>query len=317
MTPEEIAAYIGQNTKPGEARMDAGSTATLARQLEHVESTVYQTKYPAFKARMLIPLDTSIPSGAETVTYQMWDSFAMAKVVANAADDLPLVDVMAKEFSARVKSLGVSFTYSVQDLRAIALSGQPIDTMRAIAARRAIEAGMDEVAAFGLPEASMPGFLNHPNVPLIAPTTGNWASATAEQIFADLNKLVSSMVTATRGIHMPDTMLLDTASFELLASKPVGSDFSKTILRVFLDSNVHIRNIDSWYQLDKANVAGTGPRAMVYARTPEVVQLRIPQGFEQFPPQARNLAFVIPCHSRIGGVAVRFPMAMAYMDGIG
>lgn len=313
MTPEQIADYIASNEG---SRLDAVQTATLSRQLEYIKAQLYNVRYPDFQARTFIPVSTEVPSGAETITYRQWDQYGMAKVVANAADDIPLVDVIAREFTTKVKSLADGYTFSIQDLRAMAMSGQPIDTMKARAARRAMEAAMDEVAAFGLPEGGMLGFVNHPNVPIIAPDTGSWASATAAQIFADLNKLVNSIVTATRGIHKPDTLLLDLDSFNLLASTPVGSDFSKTLLRVFLDSNPYIRNVDSWSRLDTADVAGTGPRVVAYLRDPEVLQLEIPQDFEQFPPQARNLAFVVPCHARIGGTVIRYPLAIAYMDGV-
>src|SRR5690606_18591184 len=133
---------------------------------------------------------------------------------------------------------------SVQDLRAAAQSGQPLDTQRATAARRAVEAAIDEVAAFGLPEAGMPGFLNNPNVPIVAPDTGGWAAAIAadhvvgsKAVLADLAKLVQAIITATKNVHRPDTLLLDTASFALLAQTPTGDNLEKTILRVFLDTN--------------------------------------------------------------------------------
>ena len=54
---------------------------------------------------------------------------------------------------------------------------------------------------------------------------------------------------------------------------------------------------------------------VAYQRDPMVLQLEIPQEFEQFPPQARGLSFVVPCHARIGGVHMHYPLAVAYMDG--
>lgn len=320
MTPEQIAAYIGAHMGQ---RLDARETAILARQLEYVKTRTYDIKYPAFGARRFLPVSNEVPNGAESITYRQWDQYGMAKVVANAADDLPLVDVVAREFTSRIKSLGDAYQYSIQDLRAAAQSGQPLDVMRAGAARRAIESAIDEVAAFGLPEAGMAGFLNNTNVPIVAPDTGGWAAAIAadaivgpREVLADLNKLVNSIITATKNVHQPDTLLLDTASFALLASTPVGDNAERTILRVFLETNPYIRNVDQWHKLDTADTAGTGPRIVAYARNPEVMELEIPQEFEQFPPQARNLAFLVPCHARIGGVVIRYPLAIAYMDGV-
>lgn len=313
MNPDEIATYIGRHLN---VRLDARETAILSRQLEYVKSRTYDVKYPAMAARRFIPVSTETPNGADSITYSQWDQYGMAKVVANAADDLPLVDVVAQEFTSPVKSLGDAYTYSIQDLRRVAQSGQPLDAMRAQAARRAIESAIDEIAAFGLPEARLPGLLNHANIPIVAPDTGTWATATAEEILADLNKLVNSIVTSTKNVHQPDTLLLDTASFALLASMPTGADLQRTVLRVFLETNPYIRNVDQWHKLDTADAAGTGPRIVAYQRSPEVMELEIPQEFEQFPPQARNLAFVIPCHARIGGTVVRYPLAIAFMDGV-
>jgi hypothetical protein len=55
---------------------------------------------------------------------------------------------------------------------------------------------------------------------------------------------------------------------------------------------------------------------IVYDRNPEVVKLVIPQEFEIQPPQPRNLAFVVPCFARYGGVSWRYPVAACYATGI-
>jgi hypothetical protein len=54
---------------------------------------------------------------------------------------------------------------------------------------------------------------------------------------------------------------------------------------------------------------------VAYLRNPEVLELEIPQDFEQFAPERRNLEFIVNCHARCGGVLVYQPLAMAYMDG--
>src|SRR5690606_25509397 len=110
MDPQEIAAYIGRHLN---VRLDARETAILARQLEHVKARTYDVKYPAMMARRYIPVTNETPNGANSVTYRQWDQYGMAKVVANHADDLPMVDVVAREFTTPVKSLGDAYQYSV------------------------------------------------------------------------------------------------------------------------------------------------------------------------------------------------------------
>jgi len=298
-------------------KLDSGATANLARQLEYIETTAYETKYPGLKGRSFVPVDTSVPAGAQTVTYRMWDWFGMAKVVANYADDIPMVDALAREYTSRIKTLAAGFQYSIEDIQAGLLSGASLDTQRAKVARQVIEAGIDQICALGIPEAGMPGLLNHPNIPMVLPDTGDWLNParTPAQILADLRKLCAAPVIATKQVQAPDTLILPVPVFEFLAGTPVGESLDRTILSVFLTTNPHIKNIDAWYKLDTASLTG-GARAIAYLRSNEVLDMVISQDFTQLPPQPVNLAFKVPCMAKMGGVRVRYPLAMAYMDGI-
>jgi len=297
-------------------REDANETLFFARQLEYVYSQTYDVKYPEFKARLFIPLDSSVPTGAESYTYRMFDEIAMAKMIANYADDLPDVTAFGTEFTGKCKSMGNAYSYSIQDIRRAQMAGMPLETTLARVARRGHEAFLDQIAAFGHAATGLVGFLNNPNITPVSVITGNWASANADQIIADLDKLVNSIVTNTNGIHVPDTLLLPIAQFLRLNNLQRSAASDKTVLQWYLENNPFIKNIDHWYLLDLADAQGDGPRAVCYQRSPDVLQLVVPQEFEQFPPQAKNLAFSVPCHSRCGGVKMVYPLAVAYMDGI-
>jgi hypothetical protein len=315
---EEFHAWLSQEMWRRNIHMDAGETAALARQLEHIYAQTYDIRYAELKARRFIPIDTSVDSGAEFYTYRQWNMFGMAQIIANYADDLPRVDALAKEFPAPIKSLGASYGFSIQDMRRAAMSNSQLENRRAKAARRAHEQAVDAIGALGNADAGLGGFLNNANVPIISPDNAPWSAATSLQIVADLNKLVNSIVTATLETFVPDTVLLDNASFQIINTQPMSStgDSDKTILRWFLENNPYITNIDQWNKLNTAGVAAA-TRLVAYQRSEEVLALVIPQEFEQFPPQAKNLEFVVPTHSRIGGVRVQYPLAIAYMDGTG
>ncbi len=300
-------------------RIDAGETAALARQLEFIYAQTYDVKYAELKARRFIPIDTSVDAGAEFFTYRQWDMFGMAKLIANYADDLPRVDALAKEFVAPIKSLGASYGFSIQDMRRAAMSGSQLDARRARAARRAHEQSFDEIMAFGNADAGLVGFTNNGNVPIVGPVTGTWvgSAATPLQMIEDLNTLVNSIIIATLETFVPNTLLLSNVSFQRINSTPMSStgDADKTVLRFFLDNNPYITDIDQWNKLNAAGAGGVS-RAIAYMRSEEVLAGVEPQPFEQFPPQARNLEFVIPTHSRIGGVRMQYPLAVAYMDDL-
>lgn len=306
-------------TRSDGARLDAGETATIARQLLYVKARTYDVKYPMFKARDFIPVSHDIPSGAETWSYFQWDMYGMAKIIANYATDFPRADVVKKEFTQAIKSLGSSYAYTVQDMRRIAFMGQAgggqIDTKRAGAARRTIEAAIDDIAAVGNADAGFSGLVNNANVPILAAPVGTWATATALEIIGDLNALVQKVITQSNEVEQPDTLLLPTAEFGIITATPYSAFGDRTIATWFLNNTPYIRNADQWIKLNLANAGGTGGRLLAYRRDPEVLTLEIPQEFEQFQAQVEGMTYQVPCHARIGGVAIYYPLAMCYMDG--
>jgi hypothetical protein len=295
-------------------RLDANETAHLQRQLEFIKTQTYDIQFGLLKSRQFIPVDNSADPGAESITYRQWSEVEMAKVIANMADDLPLVDVNVAEFTAPVKSLGSAYQWSVQDLRRAAMAGSQLDSRRSRACRMSIERAIDNVGAFGVAGTAATGMLNNANVPVtVLPNPGAWTGLTPANIIANLNAMAQAIVTSTLEVFTPDTILLDTVSFGHIAQTPIAVDNQTTILRSFLANNPYIRNIDQWTLLNTAGAGGIH-RSVTYFRDPLVLQFNIPQEFEQFPPQARNLSFVVPCHARVGGVEIHYPLAMSYSD---
>lgn len=314
VSPEDLAHYDELFFKAKVSRKDANETMLLARQLEYVKAQVYEKKYPAFKAISLLPLASGTPAAAEVIRYKIWDATGSAKLLDHYGTDLPSVSAFARDATSPVRGFGNSYGYSIQDIRAAAFAGVALDARLAMAARRAHEYLLDQLVAFGLPSVGMPGFVNHPSVALVTPATGTWSSATGEQMVADLNKLASAVVNGSKGVHAPDTIGLPTRLFEIAASKLMGSNYDRTALKVFLDQNPHVKNIESWIHLETAGASG-GNRIIAYERSSEVAEVEVPQPFEQFPVQADGLMFNIPCHSRSGGCVVHTPLGISYMDG--
>lgn len=313
-----LVAAVQDTTPAGMRRMDAAETQALLHQLRHVRSQTYDVKYPALRARTFIPADGSVNTGAETVTYRQYDVFGAAKIISNYADDLPRVDYLKREFTGSIKSLGDSYGYSIQDLRRAAMFGDSLDQRKSAQARRAIEVQIDQIAAFGVAKANLIGFTNNSTTPTVTlPNLGAWSALTPQQILENMNFLATSVRTLTKQVHTPDTQLYDSATFELISTTYIDTTNDKTIKTSFLDNNPYIRNLDQWNQLDLADTAGTGPRIVTYERTPENLQLVIPQEFEIFPAEKRNLEWVFNCHARIGGVEWHYPLSANYAEGHG
>lgn len=307
---------------------DAKFTAALSQQLEHVRSKVYDIKYPELKARMFIPVDNSVNPGAETVAYYQWDAYGMADIIANYATDLPMVSALAEKFTSPVEGLGQAYDYSIQDLRRSAMSGMPLEMKKAAAARRGVELRIDDIACTGNAKAKLPGFINNANVSVLAATSdgtsAKWLAAdraavtdkAPADIRADIAVAIQTIIDNTKGVFRPNTMLLPEKQFSHLELAQNSAASDKTVLD-FIRANMRdLQMIEPWYKLSTADAAGTGPRMVIYKRDPEVLELVIPQEFEQFPAQVKNLTFMVPCHARIGGVVVYQPLAIVFTDGL-
>jgi hypothetical protein len=313
--PKYIVDAVERAKAQGFLKLDAIQTMAFARQLEVIETETYDIEHPELRARDFIPEDNSVPAGARTFTYRQWNRVTWAKLVSNYANDFPRVQSFGKEFTHKAETFGNSYGYSIQDLREAALLGLSLDTMGSQVAREGHEISLDNLAAFGIPQAGLSGFLNHPNVTTVTLTTGTWSTATTDQILEDLRMFAQSIVTRTLQTRQPNKILLDPASYGIL-QRPVGADYGDTIMSVFLRNNPYIKSIDPWVKLDTAAPDG-GPLAVCYDMSPRTLKLKILMEFTQHPPQQENLDFKVLCESRYGGVVVYNPLAISYAHNHG
>jgi hypothetical protein len=314
------------------ARIDANEVAFTVRGLEFVFQETYDVEYPELKAKSLLPLNTRVPTGANTYTYFQWDRTGECKFITNYANDFSQAEVQLKEFTGKVAALGNGFSYSVQDLRAAQSVqfgvGAPLDSLRAQAARDVHEQKVDDVAAYGNAARGLNGFINHPDIPTITVSAGGgaWSTALATVseannliIIADLNKLCNSIEQSTLGLYKPDTLILPLSVKPRLTSPMTPGTFNAgSLLGQWLKQQEMIKNVEFWSKLDAAQSAGAlaagSAWAMAYYRSNKVVELVIPQPFEMFEPERDGMTFKVACHSRIGGVTIRYPLALAKMN---
>jgi len=300
--------------------MDAVETTFFLRQLEYVQAQTYDVQRPPNMVRNFLPVKNDIPSHVQTYRYRQWDKAGMAKIVASWAHDFPRVDVSAKEFESHFKNIGDSYGFNIDEIRAARAEGTGLEQRKAQAARDVMEQKQDELFAMGSTIHGLLGLLNQPNatiytVPNGASASPLWANKTAPEILKDLHGIVTSITSATKNIHPPDTIILPQRRFDVLVTTIMSSTDSRSVLEVFLKMNPYVKNVVPWWKLEGAGSGGTD-RMVAYQRNPNVLQALVAQEFEQFPPQEEGLDYVVPCRSKIGGVVVYYPLAIAYGDGI-
>jgi hypothetical protein len=308
----------------GFIHLDSNEAIFFERELDYVKAQTYDRRFPEFKAvNGLIPISTEAGEGAETITYQSYDEVGVAKIIANYASDLPVIDIKGKEVTNKVKGIGASYGYSKQDIRAARMAGKPLEARKAAAVRRADSRKVDDVAWIGDEEYGLVGLLNHPNVTkgTVAEVSSEteWSEKTPLEIYADMAAMISDTSTLTNGVERPNTLLMDTPYYEIVASTKLADGTDTTILEFFKKNYPEV-TVDWVAQFGSyvGRVDGISGDFMVsYYRDPSHLTLEIPLPFTQHPPEEVNLSYKVNCESRCGGTIVYYPLSVLIRGGIG
>lgn len=298
--------------------LDDKYAAFLEQELQAVEAKMYEVQYPDLRARKFLPLKLDVSPGCETFAYWVWDVFGEAVWASNYQSGIPSVAVRGEKIIGKTEGMLAGYHYSTQDLRAAAEAGRPLDTVLAKAAMGAIERKIDRVAVLGDTARGFLGFGKHPN-PTLLSATADWSNAatSVDVIFADMMRLAKRMRADTNEIFSPDMMLIPTPAYDAIATRLLNTanPSGDTILSAFLKTNPWVKTVESWPLLGTASAAGAG-RAICYKKSDEIVALCVPMEPLQHEPEKDGLNYKVPVEARFGGVVVRQPKAIVYMDGV-
>lgn len=302
-------------------RFDANETLYVARELESVEATLYEWEEKELKYRALIPVSNEDSPGAESITYRMITQIGMAKIIANYSDDIPRSDAITKEYTQSVKTIATSFGYNTQEVRAAALANKPLDRIKADSARRAVREKENAICWTGDSSHGIVGFLNNPNIPILAAGAGvggtTWALKTPDEIINDVSLMVSEEREQSSGLHSGDTLALPIPQHTRITTIPRSANSDTTIANFILNNKAFgIKQIEWLTELTTAFTGDTEDGAVLYEKNPRIITNRIPLEMVTHPVQEQGLEFIVPVEARAGGVVVRYPLACLFFTGI-
>jgi len=301
-------------------RQDANETAQFARSLEYVFKTLIETRYIDLKADVLFPVNREVPPGAESYVSRIYD-YAGSAIIGNMlADDLPTVEMVAAEQVNRIVPIINGYAYTVLDAFKAALSGMNPSILKPKIAKRTMMNKVEQICAFGDTAYGVRGALNNASVDLmtVGELNGNWLdTATGAQVLSDLHLIGNNVAVNTNGIWAADTMVFPINLWAKVTTMPFSTTVGTPVLKLFLESNPYIKNVEVWPMLNLADAQGDGGRVLAYKRDEEVIRQIVAQDFTQLPPQYRNFKIAVPCYMLHGGIDILQPAAMTYADGMG
>lgn len=311
---------ISPNFRIDGKRLDAAQTVNLRRALEHVRAKTYDKHYPDLKGRLFVPTDNEVPTGAESTVYDSYEELGEAEITSSYADDAPLVDVRADSTTLRIRGMQTKYMFTLQDIRAAAMSGSQLPARKALAARKVIEQKHNKIILLGDSRWNLAGLFTLSGtctytVPAGAKGSKNWDQKTSLEILADLFGMENAIATATEDAEHADTLILPLSRRNLIRQKPMGDGLLGTVEQFFLANSDTIKNIESSTELE-SNSGWTGKRMTAYRKDPDYISYCEPQPFEQLLPETSGMRTTTVCHSRTGGVQVFYEKAICYGDEI-
>jgi len=327
LTSNIPASLVGIDQMHFDSAEDA--SVFFARELDYVKSQSYDVVYPKLTALNIFPVSSEVDPGAVTITYYSYDKVGLAKIISNYATDLPRADVKGKPTTAIIKSIGASYGYSIQEMRASRMAGKSLDARKAEAARYQIDLLNNKIAWNGDAETGLRGILSKENdIPIYVPAAGaskstKWADKDADEILADLTGMLRTMSEATKGVETPDTLAIPESVYITLQNKRIEGT-ATTLLKYIQENIPDISSIERCPELE-ATSTDTNPYAaatdgqavaLMYKNDPRKFTIENPLPFMQYPVQTQGLEMVVPCEARTAGAVIYYPMSLLIVTGI-
>lgn len=299
----------------------------MINQASYIEAEVYRTQYPDIIYPQLVPIDESAPDWIKSITYFSIDSTGKAEWFHHEATDMRLADVNRSKFEVSVEMAAIGYRYTLEEIGQAMQLGFALTAERGIAAGRAYDEFCESVAFIGDARKNYTGLINNAlvsstTVPVGVSTTTPWSTKTGDEIIKDINLGLTGIYTTSKTVEMADTVLLPVDQFNLIATTRLSSQVTMSVLEWIQRYNVYTQQtgrpitIRAVRQLKDGGGAGVD-RMVIYRRDPGVVKMHIPMRHRFLPVwQTGPMIFDVPGIFRLGGVEVRRPVAVRYLNGI-
>lgn len=313
----------------GQLHFDSAEAASVffARELDYIKAKSYDKIYPEFTALNHFPITHEVPEGAETTTYYSYEKTGMAAIISNYATDLPRADVKGEPTTAYIKSLGDSYGYSIQEMRASRMAGKSLDTRKAESAKYQIERAMNTLAWAGNKEHKLMGILSADNnIPYYTLSTveiegqqyTNFKHKSAQQILDDINGMFGYQAGITMDVERADTLALPSDVYIDISTRQIPNT-GFTVKKFLLENAPYLKDIISAPELSGKNTETNPLRTnvmLLFTNDPEKFSMEIPMDFYQYPLQPENLEVKIPCEARAAGIILYYPLSALIAMGV-
>ncbi|ABX15511.1 DUF2184 domain-containing protein [Burkholderia multivorans] len=216
---------------------------------------------------------------------------------------------------------GMQIGWTIPELESAQKLGRPVDQQKFEGMQLKHNMDVDEQVYIGDSVLGVTGLVNSSAVENVSNAqTGNWVSATPDQMLDDVNELLNSAWAAAGYAVCPSRVLLDPTSFSLLVQRKVSDAGNISVLRYLQDNSLanqlNGRPLEIFPSKWLTGRGAAGKNRMV-AYTKDKNRVRFPLvPLQRTPLEYRDLRQLVTYFGRLGVVEVVYPETIAYRDGV-
>lgn len=299
------------------------------RHLEFLSTTAHMTVYEDLTGAQAFPVAPDVPPpGSTSYAWPEVDlKLGSSKAGKGYGSMGPGAEVSVAKRTSPIRVYTSHYGYDIGEQQRQRL-GYPVDTMKAIGARRIIESDQNTAVWYGDAEHNLPGLLTDANIAKTNVAVGAsgsrlWANKEADETVDDVTTEVTAMVAATKGNAQlaANRLGLPPSRYSQLAIMKHSSSSDLTVLE-YLRLKLAAATGSGDFQITKhpecETGAGGGTDAwfMLYRYDPMVAGRIMVLPYSELAVQQSGFSYVVPCHAQSGGLAVFKPVAIRIGYGI-
>lgn len=283
------------------------------KELRSIRKEILEDQRAPLNGMELIPQGDDVEPWANTYEHQMYEMIGVAEFISDYSEDLPLVDVAARQEVFNAREFGCAYKFSLDEIEKSAALGKGLDRKRTRAAMVAIDEKFNRIQFFGDTATQLFGWLNYPYIPRRIISFPFDDSSSSLDILSEVNAMMFNPWFNTSTVAQPDTLVMAPELYAYISTTPWSKSSNgatdMTILTHFKTNNPMVKEVKAAREL--SNAGPNGEHLMVaYKKDPLIFEHKLIRPFTQEAPQNRSLSIITNCRAKSGGVASDRPLEM-------
>lgn len=309
-------------------RDDQAAFAFVTAQGRNIETEIYKRRYPSFDYAAHVPVVTEGQPWAIGTQFRVSDTTGRARFISGKARDIPFSKTVREQHAHDYAMIGAGWEWSLEETEQGQLYNINVVQDDAMAAADNTERLLYDIAISGSDEVNWDGLVNsslvqRTDAATVSGSTIWGTNKDVDDMAADVNAALEAVRVNSNEVEQADTVRLPPGAFRYAATTRVGAgDGTLSVLEYIRKNNIYTAetgqplDIAVLRDLAEAGVGGRG-RIVAYRKDRQVLRFHLPMPRRVLPVHRVSLmAYQQGVIARTGGLEIRLPGAMAYVDGI-